>query len=321
MALTILPLTSACTEDEGMTDDADSSSQRITFTIGDENHWTETTRTRGTQATTASLSAGFGVSAAVYPAAGTYASYGCGSYFHNVRALPATATKYFWPTGDYRMAFYAYYPYGNSALTLQSAANATGVPTYAYTVPQTVASQLDVMTAQVTDRSCVSPSAVALSFAHRCADIRFTVTNEQTSTLRVKNISVYGVKYSGTLTGSSWTLTGSANSSSSHPFTLTSNTDIAASATADITGTANHFIMLPQTVGAATDIFVITTIENSEEKTYTYTLPSAMTWQAGKSYTYAITISGNSITVSGVTIVDWSLMANTSIIAKAWKNT
>ena len=246
------------------------------------------------------------MSASVYPKAGTYTSYGCGSYFYNIMAMPLNPTAYFWPTDDYEASFYAYYPYGNSAFTLQSSANQTGAPTYAYTVPQAIASQVDVMTAQVTDHLCGPQDALSLSFGHRCTDIRFTAYNQQNNALTVTSVSVYGVKYSGTWTsGTSWTLTGSANSSSSYPFTLAMNANVASEATVDLTGTANHFIMLPQTIAAGTDLFVITTIEDGDPRTYTYTLPSATTWEMGKSYTYAMTLGNGNLTVSSVTVVDW----------------
>ena len=162
------------------------------------------------------------------------------------------------------------------------------------------------MTTQVVDRLANNHTAVPLTFSHRCTDIRFTAYNQQNDALTITSVSVYGVKYSGTWTsGTSWTLTGSANSSSSYPFTLAMNANVTSEATVDLTGTANHFIMLPQTIAAGTDLFVITTIEDGDPRTYTYTLPSATTWEMGKSYTYAMTLGNGNLTVSSVTVVDW----------------
>ena len=295
----------------GCSEDADSvlardyqSSERVSFCISDIEDVPATTR--GAQATLSSLDAGFGVSCSVYPSSGTYASYPCGSYFYKVQAFPNVATDYYWPETDSKMAFYAYYPYGNSNFTVQSAATANGAPTYAYTVPEAIASQVDVMTTQVVDRLASNYTAVPLTFSHRCTDIRFTAYNQQNDALTITSVSVYGVKYSGTWTsGTSWTLTGSANSSSSYPFTLAMNANVTSEATVDLTGTANHFIMLPQTIAAGTDLFVITTIEDGDPRTYTYTLPSATTWEMGKSYTYAMTLGNGNLTVSSVTVVDW----------------
>lgn len=268
---------------------------------------TEGSHTRGAQATTSALASGFGVSAAVYPTAGTYTGYGCGSFFYNVSARPNTATGYYWPPADKKASFYAYYPYGNAALTLQSTANTLGVPTYAYTVPEAVASQVDVMTAQVTDHACGPQDALALTFGHRCSDIRFSVHNQSHLDMTLKSISIYGVKYSGTLTGNIWTLTGSANSSSSHPFTLTLNRTITAGATVDVTGTSNHFFMIPQTIASGTALFVIKTMEYGAERTYTHTLSSNYTWEAGNAYTYSLTLGDGEMIVYGdVTVSNWS---------------
>ena len=292
-------LHTACTEDlsSGMTESP------ITFTI-DRNSFEGSGITRGAQVGSIS---NFGVSASVYDkdAVGGYTSAGCGSYFYNQSATNGTPMNYYWPTANYKMSFYAYYPYGSSDFILQSSANSNGSPTYSYTVPEAIASQIDVMTVQRTDMLCGPQAAVSLSFAHRCTDIRFTAHNQQNDVLTVKSVSVYGVKYSGTLTGSSWTLTGSPNSSSSHPFTLSMTTNVASEATVDLTGASNHFLMLPQTIAAGTDLFVIKTIEDSEERTYTYTLPSITTWEMGKTYTYALTLGNGSLTISSVSVVDW----------------
>ena len=45
--------------------------------------------------------------------------------------------------------------------------------------------------------------------------------------------------------------------------------------------------------------------EDSEERTYTYTLPSIATWEMGKTYTYALTLGNGSLTISSVSVVDW----------------
>lgn len=276
---------------------------RISFLVDDIEDIPATTR--GTQATVSSLDAGFGVSCSVYPSAGAYTSNPCGSFFYKLQVFPGVSTNYYWPVSGY-MAFYAYYPYGSSAFTVQSAEDSNGVPTYAYTVPESVASQVDVMTGQVTDRLSSNHAAVALSLAHRCTDIRFTAYNQQSDALTVKSIAIYGVKYAGTYTsGTSWSLSGSVNSSSSHPFLLSLNTAVASKATVDLTGTTNHFIMLPQTVANGTDFLVIKTQEDGEERTYTYTLNEDYELIMGKSVTFQLTLGNGTLTVNPVSVVDW----------------
>ena len=106
---------------------------------------TDKAATRGSLVTSSASISPFGVSCSVYPAAGTYTSYGCGSYFYKQPVTANTPTSYFWPTSDYKVSFFAYYPYNNAAFTVSSSAATTGSPVYAYTIPSTIANQVDVM--------------------------------------------------------------------------------------------------------------------------------------------------------------------------------
>lgn len=296
----MLTVTVACSDDSG----ENQSGRYVSFLVSDIDD--EEIQTKGAQATLTSLNNGFGVSSSVYPSSGTYTNYPCGSFFYNIKAVPGVATKYYWPMTDSKMAFYAYYPYGNSALTVQSSASTNGIPTYSYTVPEAISSQVDVMTAQVVDRLASNQSAVSLSFAHRCTDIRFTVYNRQSTALTIKSIAIYGVKYTGTYkSGTSWTLSGNVNSSSSHPFLLTLNTSVASKATVDMTGTSNHFIMLPQTVASGTNFIVVKTLEDGEEKTYTHTLSENYVLEMGKSVTFKLTLGNEVMTVGSISVNEW----------------
>ena len=299
----------ACTQEVGYAGQDDNSEKYLTFRVDDGDSFAGT---RGSHTTTSSLTTGFGVSASVYPSTGSYTNYPNGNYFYKIMARPNTATTYFWPATDNKISFYAYFPYDNASFTIQSLQTANGSPTYAYSVPENISSQLDVMTTQRTDMSCATAVPVSLSFEHRCSDIRFFAYNQSYSDMTIKSISIYGVKYSGTWrSGTTWTLTGSVNSSTSHPFTLTANTVVSSKATVDITSATNHFIMLPQTVAAGTDFFVIKTIEGGDEQTYTYTLPSSQTWEMGKSYIYTLTLGNGTLTVASVDVVNWQ--PNTTI--------
>lgn len=243
----------------------------------------KTAKTRGTKVTTAGIS-NLGVSASVYPAANSYTSAGCGSYFYKESVSSGTPMSYYWPTTDYRISFFGYYPYNNASFTVQSAANVTGAPTYAYTVPSSIASQQDIMTGQVTDLPGGSSSPVNMKLAHRCSAIHFSITNERSEAITVNSISIEGVKYTGTLSGSTWTLGGSVNSSSTNPFTLTYGSSVAAGATIDITGTSNIFMMLPQTLPSGAKLKVV--VDDEEFDT-----DLTGTWVAGKEYTYTISMS------------------------------
>lgn len=304
MAAMTLLMMAACTENLGVYD-TPGDDENISFAVTDIEVPSAQRGTRGTAMTSPAAITSFGVSAGVYPSGQDYTANACGNFFYCLNALPYTPTGYSWPTADYRMSFYAYHPYGNSNLTV-SPASGTGLPTYTYTVPTTIAQQVDVMTAQVTNRECSNRSSVVLNFGHRCTDIRFEAYNQSGAAITVNSVSVYGVKYRGTWrTGTAWTLTGTANSASSHPFTLSLSTSVAAKSTVNLTGTSNHFILLPQVVPAGTEMFVITTTEKGSSKTYTYTLPEAMTLQMGKTYTFQLNLGGNGLVLNPVVITDW----------------
>ena len=247
----------------------------------------KTAATRGTKVTTAGIS-NLGVSASVYPAANTYTSAGCGSYFYKESVSSGTPTRFYWPTSDYKISFFGYYPYNNAAFTVQSAANVTGAPTYAYTVPSAIASQQDIMTGQVTDQPGGSSTPVNMTLAHRCSAIHFSITNDRSEAITVNSISIEGVKYSGTLNENTWTLGSGVNSDSSNPFTLTSNASIATDATIDITGTSNVFLMLPQTLPSGAKLKMVVNDEDFEADL-------SGTWIAGKTYTYNISVNPNMI--------------------------
>lgn len=286
-------LSSACTEDL----DTEITTNLISFTVDDTHFGEEGTPTRGAKVSSVSS---FGVSASIYSAASTYTSAGCGSYFFNESASAGVPVNYFWPISDYKLSFFAYYPYGNSAFTIQSAANATGAPTYAYTVPSAIANQVDVMTAQNVNILGGGSSPVSLTFKHRCAAIRFSVTNDRSSAITLNSVSIEGVKYTGTLNEETWTLGSAVNSSSSNPFTLNYGSSIAASAAADVTGTTNIFLMLPQTLPATAKVKLVVDNEELEAEI-------TGTWVAGKQYNYSLTVKNDVIIVvdEDTEIVDW----------------
>lgn len=312
LALSMTTVLTGCTAEEvPASKEQQEDISRISFTFegwtGIAEHPTEITR--AATATTSDITTnGFGVSASIYAADGSYTTAGSGSYFHNVHAYPEVEMDYFWPAGSHRMSFFAYYPYENAALTLSSAPTHVGYPVYSYTVPQSVTAQTDFMTAEVLNITATpTDTPVPLTFQHQCTDIRFSVTNQHPeNTIKVKSITMVGMKYAGTSEGGTWTLTGAANTTESHPFTFTANADIDAEETVDVTGTTNHFIVLPQTIAAATTFLVVKTTEYGAERTYTHVLPENLTLEKAKSYTFHLTLGDGELIVDPDTDVnDW----------------
>ncbi len=98
------------------------------------------------------------------------------------------------------------------------------------------------------------------------------------------------------------------NSTSVNPFMLTLGTSIAAEATVDVTGTTNHFIMLPQTVPSGTAIFDVDATVSGTRKHYYHTLSTDLTLLAEKSYNFRLTLGEASMLVDEDTdIQDWEV--------------
>lgn len=294
--ITLAGMSAGCTE--YAEDPAEMTKTQIMISVDEVGFGNDGVPTRGSKTTSISS---FGVSASVYGAASTYTSAGCGSYFFNEPATAGTSMGYYWPTSDYKLSFFGYYPKDNAAFTLQSTANATGAPTYAYTVPSTIADQVDVMTGQDLNHLGGGTTPVSITMKHRCAAICFSVTNSRSSAITLNSISIEGVKYSGTLNEDTWTLTSAVNSSSSNPFILSYGSSIAASATVNITGSSNIFLMLPQTIPAGAKVKVVI---DGEDPLYADLTGS---WVAGKQYNYTLDVQNKTIIVvdEDTEIEDW----------------
>lgn len=239
--------------------------------------------TRGSKITTANISE-IGVCSSVYPQSGNYEDYGCGSYFYKESVAPGVPTGFFWPTENYKVSFFAYYPYGNSDFTVQSPSNDPGAPTYGYTVPTTISSQQDIMTGQVVNRLGGTATPVNMSLSHRCSAVNITIENERSSSITVSSVSIEGVKFSGTLNENTWSLGATVNSSSLNPFMLTCNTTIAAGNSANLTGSNNVFLMLPQTLPATAKLKVV-----ADGETFEGSISGS--WEAGVNYIYTLSFS------------------------------
>lgn len=295
---------SGCTEDLG----TELTAKRIMLALDDSGFDDSRSVTRGAKVTSISS---FGVSAAAYDASASYTSAGCGSYFYKQSATNGSPLGFFWPTADYKLAFYAYYPYGNAAFTVQSSASTTGAPTYSYTVPSAIASQVDVMTGQTVNVLGGGASPVAISMKHRCAAVCFSVTNDRSSAITLSSISIEGVKYTGTLCEETWTLSSAVNSSSVNPFTLSYGSSIAAGATVNVTGTSNIFLMLPQSIPAGAKLKVSIA---GEDPMYADLSGS---WVAGKQYNYSLNVSSFLEVHESSEIEDWATTIDLSLVDNA----
>lgn len=293
------PILTACTEELERYDQNSESNCDISylkFNIQNDS-WT-----RGTMALVSSLDDGFGVSSSTYPAAETYTSYACGNYFYNIRAFPNADTGYYWPLTSNEISFFAYYPYGNANLSIQSSTT-TGSPIYAYSTPINVASQIDVMTAQVTDVSCAEPTtSVSLTFGHKCSDLRFILDNSTNETVTVNSLTVKNFYRIGTLQENTWTTTGDVQD-----FVLTVENDVASGTSLDLTGTTNHFILIPQTITSGARLLDLYVTSGGENKHFYCDLAEDYTAEAGKTYQFRLLLKSNLEVDDGTGISDWEL--------------
>lgn len=309
LIVAILILT-ACTEQVELNEETSKlTNDLITFTPME--FGASEVMTRGTQTTKNTITE-YGVSAAIYPATNTFSTAACGSYWFNQTIIAATGESgHYWPGNDYRLAFYAYAP-TNTATLYPTNKNKTGYPEYTYTVPSAIANQADFITANVTNISGEARTEpVELAFSHQCADICFNIYNQGSDNITVHSIAINGVKYSGTFcegNNPKWTLNNSVNSTSVNPFLLSLGTVIAAEATVDVTGTTNHFIMLPQTVASGTSIFDVDATVSGIRKHYYHTLTTDLTLQPAKCYTFNLTLGEGAMIVDEETdIQDWQV--------------
>lgn len=272
----------ACTQDEYVGGGAGSDGN-IRF----DNAVREMKATRGVVTTLAKLTS-FGVSAGVYDAASTYASGPCGNYFRNIEVETATGeTTYLWPASQYRIAFYAYYPYNHTNISLADGAT-TGRMQYTYTVPSAPADQVDLMTAEVTDVACPSTDPVALTFDHKLADFRFYLDNSLAKTIKVNSISISGFQGTGTLTGSSWNTSGDAKT-----YTLTVGEDMPSGSHLDLTGTTNHFMLIPQSVPSSTRMLDLNITADGVTNHFYYDLTAAFNADMGSSYCFTLRLTSS----------------------------
>lgn len=256
--------------------------------------------TRGQQITKDAIDY-FGVSSSMYPASSTYTDIGCGSFFFNIKIDAATGESgYNWPGSDCKVSFFAYAPYDNPALTINSADD-KGYPQYKYTVPEAIVDQIDFVTSDIIDESGAAHTApVPLTFHHRCADIRFLCENVGAEDVTLKSVAIIGVKYSGTFSGQTWTLEDDVRT-----FTLEVEQTIAPDAQIDVTGTTNHFIMLPQTASAGQQLFDVYATVGGKTQHFYYTPSNDQTLDAGKVYTFTLKLSDLLVVDEQTDIRDW----------------
>lgn len=261
------------------------------------------TFTRGTQITNADgMSSSFGVTAFM----------GSQKYMDHVEIKKSAdswkpQTDYFWLNGK-PLDFYAWYPYnseGTNGIPSGMTLNNEDFSSISYTVPQEVSQQEDLMFAVKTKASePADGKATSLDFKHSLAAVKFVVGDLPTGT-KVTSVALKGVKYKGDLAVTTdnkgeTQLTWSNLANETREFTVVTNKEVKENDTDNaITNENQTFFMMPQTLPNDAMVEVVVENQKGESATLTGALQDATAaegaknkWEAGKTYTYTINLSG-----------------------------
>ena len=297
VALAVPLLTASCAADAFEGSGNDGERENIRF----ENDVTTMAVTRGAVTTLATLDS-YGVSAGVHDADEDYSTGQCGNYFRNLEVSADNGqTTYLWPANGYEISFFAYAPFGNANISLSSAST-TGRMRYTYTVPDAVASHIDFMTAEVLDVACPSSETVSLNFGHRLSDFCFRLENSTDHDVTVKSITIKNFDHTGTLDGTTWATTGA-----SKDFTLTVNSPLASGTSTDLTGTDNHFLLIPQTISSGKRMLDLCINDGTSDVHFYSDLTQDFVAEVGKSYQFTLRLSSQLEVSQGTSIEEWVL--------------
>lgn len=162
------------------------------------------------------------------------------------------ASKYYWPSNEHTVKFYAYAP--ASATGLSNVSRTAGNQySFNYTVPSNVTSQNDLMLAKKTYEGRPDDGKCELSFTHALTAIQFAIGNM--IGYKIVNVTISGVYGSGSYDGSSdqWTPTGEKTS-----FSIDLNYDVAdGSSNLYITSGQTTMMMIPQKLDNGVTISVM----------------------------------------------------------------
>ena len=197
---------------------------------------------------------------------------------------------YYWPGSNRQLRFLAWAP---TDAAFQSVPNSPNATTLQYTTPAEAKSQRDLVAAATgfisnpsNDATC---TPVGLQFKHLCTAV-IIKTGEQMTAGTIKNVSLKGVKNSGTydMVNSAWTLTGSKADFTISPNQATTSTTPNGTY---LNAGESTFMLLPQTLGADSKLEVVFHDNISgKDRTLSASLNGAV-WPMGKTVTYRLSIT------------------------------
>lgn len=219
--------------------------------------------------------------------------------------------KYYWPGGK-TLSFYAWYPRTATGMTLTDNTH-DGAPVMTYAIPEGVADQIDVMTAEAigeTDPNSTT-GGTQLNFNHSLAAVKFAVGSLPNCIVR--SITIEGVKHSGTYTlgTSAWNLDNDVKD-----FTLKwDNKEVSGTKDTPITADDETLFMMPQQLTSDARI-VVEMNDGTKDFTVSASIGSNNeTWEMGHTYTYYISFNFISLIVSNETFIAYTDAALTNQVA------
>lgn len=171
-----------------------------------------------------------------------------------------TPVRYWVPTQNY--SFFAYAPYNATGITLLSGNSAPGVPSLEYEVPQSPASQADLLYASVLDQAETDATTVSFNFKHALVRIRFSAevtAGASQYTAKVTGIKFNGLKDKGTLslhTGAWSSISGNSTYTLLDPLSDTDDIPIPYSSTSPEVTLSTPIYIIPQTIANGGEIVI-----------------------------------------------------------------
>lgn len=197
---------------------------------------------------------------------------------------------YYWPGSNRQLRFLAWAP---TDVAFQSVPNSPNATTLQYTTPAEAKNQRDLVAAATgfisnpsNDATC---TPVGLQFKHLCTAV-IIKTGEQMTAGTIKNVSLKGVKNSGTydMVNSAWTLTNSKADFTISPNKATTSTTPNGT---DLNAGESTFMLLPQTLGADSKLEVAFHDNISGKDRILSASLNGAVWPMGKTVTYRLSIT------------------------------
>ena len=280
----------SCTSENNIFDNNESKLLNFSISVPEwkNNDSTPNSRTRATPISGSSFNeaSSFNIIADVYDGTKNYTTIINNEAVSFNNSMWKTVTPHYWPgTANKTVSFYAYYP---ASIYSSISHTAGSAPTLSYTVPDDVASQIDIMTATGNNVSGNTNSSTPLSFNHIFAAVQFNIGSAGMPNGTITGITLNNILYKGTYSlNGTWSQDVTAKKSFSQTVSVSTN------AGTTITSNATTFMMMPQTLGNDASI----TVTYSNGSTITKTISG--TWKSGNIYKYNISYPSRTLNYTG----------------------